>query len=277
MTAFAITDNLDWEVEQRPLYYPNKDGQLVRYSDRVAIVRSDNEFPLGVVSSGYETVQNKDLLKVIEPMVAEGVLTIENIGYLNNGAKVFAQSRISQDFRVAGEDYKAFLTLLNGHVGNNSVAIGPSTIRVICNNTFAMSYSAIDTKFRHSEGVNERVLETKEILNYIDSAMSAYRESSEKLAVSSCSAKQFNQFLEGVYDREISKMRDSLVDRLNYLFRNGKGNEGKTFYDAINAITEYNSHESRTTEQGRFNYVNFGRGSSVSLRALDVAKELAAV
>lgn len=276
MTAFAITDNLEWQVEQRPIYYPDHNGNMIRLDDKVAIIRSDNEIPLGVVSGAYETVQNRDLLRLVNPMVEEGILTIANIGHLNHGAKVFIQAQIAQEFQVLGEDYKAFITLLNGHVGNHSVAIGPSNVRVICNNTFAMSYASIENKFRHHEGVNERVMETAEVIDFVNEAMAAYSANAEKLAKASCSANQFSKFLEGVYDKEIVKMRDSLVETLNGLFYNGAGNEGKTFYDAVNAITDYSSNHSRKTEDGRFNYANFGRGSTLNLKAMEVALEMVA-
>lgn len=275
MTAFAITGNLDWTVEQRPLYYPDVEGKFNRLIDKVAIIRSDNNYPLGVVSEGYETVQNKELLSLVNPLVQEGVLTIENMGYLNNGAKVFIQSKITKDFQIVGEDYSAYMTILNGHVGNACVAIGSSNIRVICQNTFAMAYSNLSEKYRHSEGVNERVLESSTVVDYVNQSMAAYSVNAESLASTRCSKDQFHKLLEKSYDKEVKDMRENFVDTLNRLFYDGVGTEGKTLYDAFNAITFYGSHESRKTEGGRFNYVNFGQGSKISQRAMEVALEMA--
>lgn len=275
MSAFAITDNLNWEVEQRPVFFPDSQGNPVRFEDRVAIVRSDNEFPLGIVSEDYETVQNKDLLGLINPMVEEGLLTIENMGYLTHGAKVFAQAKINQEFRVIGEDYKAFITLLNGHVGNASVAIGPVATRVICGNTFSMAYSNIGEKFRHSLGVNERILESTAVLDFVNSAMKKYSENVETIATATCTSAQFRTFLEATYKKEADKMRN--VNVLNDLFYNGAGNEGRTFYDAMNAVTDFSSNRSRKTSSGRFGYANFGQGASINRRAMRVALEMAAV
>jgi phage/plasmid-like protein (TIGR03299 family) len=271
MPAFAITGNLDWEVEQRPLFYPDAQGNLVCYQDKVTIVRSDNEFPLGVVSSGYETVQNKDLLKLINPLVEEGILTIHNLGYLSHGAKVFAQAKIAKEFQVVGEDYEAYISLLNGHVGNCSVAIGTTNVRVICSNTFAMGYADISQKFRHSEGVTERVLGSKEVINYVDNAMSIYAQKANQLATAKCNAAQYTKFLESLFNKEIKNVRESVVAKLNNLFRNGSGTEGKTFYDAFNSVTQYSSHESHKFEAARFNYANFGKGSTINQKAMDVA------
>jgi phage/plasmid-like protein (TIGR03299 family) len=275
--AFAVTDNLDWTVSKRPLFYQRENGTTAEWPDRVAVVRDDNERCLGSVSPDYETVQNADLLKLISPMVDEGVLEIQNMGYLNNGARVFAQARVNEEFQVIGENYKAYITLLNGHVGNASVAIGPTATRVICGNTFAMAYSDLSEKYRHQAGVNDRVLESTAVINYVNGAMKKYAEYVDQLATTTCTATQFKNAVEAIYQKDTSKMRDSFVSQLNSLFYNGRGNEGKTFYDAFNAVTEYASNYSRKSVSGRFNYSNFGQGARINQRAMRVLTELASV
>lgn len=277
MPAFAVTDNLDWSVSHRPLFFTGNDGQPTRWEEKVAVVRDDNGRCLGSVSPNYETVQNNDLLQLINPMVEEGLLTVENMGYLNHGARVFAQAKVNQEFQVIGEDYKGYITLLNGHVGNASVAIGPSATRVICGNTFAMAYSDLGEKYRHQTGVNERVLSSTAVLDYVNGAMKKYADYAEKLAVVRCTNDQFNKAVAEIYKKDTSSMRDSFVSQLNNLFYNGRGNEGKTMYDAFNAITEYASNYSRKSSAGRFNYANFGQGSRINQRALAVLNELATV
>lgn len=277
MPAFSVTDNLDWTVSHRPLFFQRANGTTAEWPDRVAVVRDDNEVCLGSVSSNYETVQNADLLKLINPMVEEGLLEIQNMGYLNNGARVFAQAKVNQEFQVIGENYKAFITLLNGHVGNASVAIGPSATRVICGNTFAMAYSDLSEKYRHQAGVNERVLESTAVLDYVNGAMKKYSEYVDQLATTRCTQAQFKQAVGEIYGKDVSKMRDSFVSQLNSLFYSGRGNEGKTFYDAFNSITEYASNYSRKSSAGRFNYSNFGQGARINQRAMRVLTELAAV
>lgn len=277
MPAFAVTNDLNWSVSHRPLFFSGNDGQPVKWEEKVAVVRDDNGKCLGSVSPAYETVQNTDLLKLINPMVEEGLLSIENMGYLQHGAKVFAQAKVNQEFQVLGEDYTSYITLLNGHVGNASVAIGPSATRVICGNTFAMAYSDLSEKYRHQAGVNERVLESTAVLDYVNGAMSKYAEYVDKLATTRCTSTQFREAVGKIYQKDVAKMRDSFVAQLNNLFYDGKGNEGKTFYDAFNAVTEYGSNYSRRSATGRFNYTNFGQGSRINQRAMRVLTELAAV
>jgi phage/plasmid-like protein (TIGR03299 family) len=275
MPTFALTGNLDWSVSKRPLFFEGADGQPAPWKDKVAIVRDDDGRCLGTVAPTYEIVQNNDLLKLINPMVDEGLLSIENLGYLNYGTRVFAQAKINQEFQVIGENYNAYITLLNGHIGNASVAIGPSATRVICGNTFSMAYADLSERYRHQAGVNERVLESKAVLNYVNGSMKAYADKVEKLATSPCSSTQFRNAMEAIYQKEATKLRN--IETLNDLFYRGAGNEGRTLYDMLNAVTDFSSNRSRKTAAGRFNYVNFGSGASINQRAMAVALEMAAV
>jgi phage/plasmid-like protein (TIGR03299 family) len=277
MVAFAINDKLDWTVSKRTLCYMTANGELQPWTEKQAVVRDDNDVALGVVSPSYELVQNEDLKSLISPMVSEGLLTVTNQGYLSKGAKVFIQAQVNQEFQVAGESYKGLITLLNGHTGNASVAIGTTATRVICSNTFAMAYKDIGEKFRHSVGVTERVLESTAVVNYVNDAMRKYSEYVETLASARCTNSQLKQAVEQIYQQPVDKMRDSFVSQLNNLFYNGKGNEGRTMYDCFNAITEYATHYSRKSKDGRFNYANFGKGADINRRAMAVLTEMATV
>jgi phage/plasmid-like protein (TIGR03299 family) len=276
MTAFAITNNLDWTVSNRTVASMNFKGEWEVDPNLVAVHRDDNDFRLGYVSSGYESVQNEVILSKVSPLVEEGILTVENMGYLNNGAKVFVQARISREFQVIGEDYTAYITLLNGHTANASVAIGSSTVRVICGNTFTMAYREIGQKFRHNKGVNELVIGSSMVMDIVNEDMAVYAQNVETIAKATCTGAQFTRFLEATYNKkEGDKIRN--IERLNHLFYKGNGNEGHTFYDAFNSVTDFSSNGVRKTNGGCFNYANFGQGVSVNQRAMRVALEMAAV
>jgi hypothetical protein len=78
-----------------------------------------------------------------------------------------------------------------------------------------------------------------------------------------------------VFQKEVKKMEN--IEALNKLFYSGAGNEGRTFYDAFNAVTDWNSNHARKSANTRFNYANFGTGARVNERAMRVLTELAAV
>ena len=268
MPAFAVTDTLDWTVSKRPLFFTGTDGQPVQWTEKVAIVRDDNDRGLGTVSPDYEIVQNETLLSLIRPLESEGLITIENIGYLQHGASVFVQAKINAEFQVIGENYSSYVTFLNGHVGNKSVAIGTSAYRVICGNTFAMAYSDISEKFRHTIGVNDRVLETSAVSDYVSVCMDKYTSYVERMANRSCSKGEFHQSLEKIFQKRVNEIKQ--IEKLDELFTRGRGNEGVSFYDAFNAITDFTSNVARKSAKTQFQYVNFGSGNRLNQRALQV-------
>lgn len=272
---FSISDNLDWSVSKRQLFFLDHTGAPVAYDQKMAVVREDNNCPIGVVAPSYEPLQNEDLKQLVAPMVEEGVLTVENQGFLSRGAKVFIQLQVNKEFEVIGESYKGYLTLLNSHNGTASVAIGPAMQRVICSNTFQAAYNDIGEKFRHTEGVTERVLNTTAITNFVDEAMKVYASKVETLASTRCTGAQFREALETIYNKPLDKMRDSFVGKLNDLFYNGRGNEGRTFYDVFNSLTEWSSHYARKTKAGNVYYSQFGQGANINRRAMAVLTEMA--
>ena len=274
---FSVTDSLEWNVESRPLAFLGAVGTYQQVAEKRVIVRGDTDRCLGIVSENYEPVQNSVLKSLVSPLIEEGLLTVQNQGYLNHGSKVFIQLQVDQEYQVIGEDYRGYLTLLNSHNGSTSVAIGPSMYRVICGNTFTASYKEIGAKFRHTEGVTQRVLTSTAVIEFVDNAMRTYAESVEKLASTRCTETQFRQAVEAIYRKPVSEMRDSFVDRLNSLFYSGAGNQGSSFYDAFNAVTDYSSHHARKTDSGNFYYSNFGAGANAGRRAMEVLTEMAAV
>ncbi len=277
MASFSFQDNLDWSVAKRQICVIGADGNFQPVEGKLATVREDNDKVLGIVGDDYEVVANSDLKKLIQPLVDEEVLSISNMGYLNGGKKVFIQAQIAKDYQVVGEDYRGMITLLNSFDGSTTVSLGTTMVRVICSNTFTAVMKKLTEKYRHSEGVTERLLSTTAIVDYVDGAMKKYSEYAETLAAAPCSASQFKQAVEAIYGKETKDMRQSFVDKLNANFYNGIGTEGKSFYCAFNSITQWNTHDSRKSEGARMNYAQFGQGAAIGRKAMAVMLELATV
>lgn len=272
---FALNDNLDWAVTKRPIYFADENGVPVAYENKVAIVREDTGRPLGIVAPGYTPLQNSVLKELVAPMVEEGVLEIANSGTLNGGGKVFMQLKLNKEFEVVGESYAGYLCLLNSHNGTTAVSAGPHLTRIICNNTFSCVMKDLTEKFRHTADVTEKVLNSRAVIEFVDGAMSVYSRHAETLASAPCSAGQFQQALEAIFEKPLDKMRDSFVEKMNQLFYSGVGNEGKTMYDALNSVTEMTNHHKKKTPAGGIYYSQFGTGATINRRAMSVLLEFA--
>jgi len=267
------SDSLNWDVVKTPVMY-SFNGQITTAEDRFVIARTDTGANLGIVGEGYEPVQNSSLLAQVEPLESEGVLTRSNTGYLSGGRRVFVQSRLAEEFEVAGETTKAMVTLLNGHDGKVSTKIGLTAVRVICGNTFAMASSEMSVVIRHIRGANEKVLTNEFVREFTNEQMGIYAQNMESLKSTSCSVGTFESIMTKVFKKEhATQVRE--MDDLKNLFRNGAGNDGRTLADAFNAVTDFSSHRSAKSPDRLYISSNFGRGAALSARAWDLT--LAAV
>ncbi|ATW62726.1 putative alpha/beta hydrolase [Synechococcus phage S-CBWM1] len=263
------TSAINWEAQSVPLFFYDYRGELVRAGTSNAVVRMDTLGVLGNVSTDYQVFQNSELYGKIQPLESEGLVEISNIGELRGGKQVYIQAKINKDYTVVGESYQGFITMTNFHTGLGRAGLGMSCVRIVCENTFAAAQEDL-LKFSHVGDGKEEFLNSRVIADFVDGEMGVYARNAETLASEACSAGRFQEFLKGVYQKdELDKIRN--VDRLNALFYEGAGNEGRTMYDALNAVTEYSSHFSRKEADSRFKYVNFGEGSKINSRAMEVA------
>jgi phage/plasmid-like protein (TIGR03299 family) len=273
---FATHADISWDVIEASVSITLPDGTTREVGNKKALIRDDDFTQLGFVSKNYEVVQNTVLKGLINPLVSEGLLEIKNTGWIKGGRLVFVQAQMSEEFSIAGESHQGMLTLLNSHDGSTQLSAGVTDVRVICQNTFAMAYSEMSTRLQHKLGVNERALGITETLEYVNTQMKMFQDAAETLSSTKATTAQVERVFRAAY----GKKQDETVrnwDELWALYRNGRGNEGTTLWDAFNAVTEFSSHKSRKEEGSRFAYSNFGSGATIARRAIDAALELAAV
>jgi len=271
--AFMTKDNLDWNVVSAPLTYTLPNGETRELGNRVVNLRDDNYAQLGIVSPSYEVYQNSSLKNLVAPMLSEGLITVENQGYLGKGGRVFIQARMAEEFRIVGEDHVGMLTLMNSHDGGSNLSAGVTDTRIVCSNTFAQAMTDMSSKIKHDFRMAERALEITETINFVNEGMRKFSEAAEVLATTKASESVVDQVIRAAYGKKENETVRSR-DRIQHLFRYGKGNEGKTLWDAFNAITEFVTHEGRKDQRAKFAYSNFGTGAALSRRAMDAALAL---
>ena len=267
----AYTDTLQWDVITKPLFA--KAGQLtVPVPGKVAQLRDDTMEVIGVTGTSYNVFQNSALRGMIEPAIEEGLLEIENIGVIKNGAKVFIQAKMSSNFTVAGEETKAMISLLNAHDGTASLAAGVTHERIICSNTFASAMTDMDSRLRHGRDIYNKAQDITAVLSFIDEGMKKYQQAVEVLSSTWLNDNLMDHIIAGAYNKPVESVR--AANNIREFARSGIGNEGKTLWDAVNGVTQYLTHESQKDDTKRFLSTNFGRNAQVARRAMNTALAL---
>src|ERR1700753_2951651 len=98
----------NWKAEKRQLYYPARgrspEDMPHTFKDKFALVRSDTDFPLSVVSNQYKPVQNETVFNFFKEFCDAGDMDLETGGVLNEGRTIWCLASIRQGFTLPNHD-----------------------------------------------------------------------------------------------------------------------------------------------------------------------------
>lgn len=264
--------NLNWTVEQWPLYATNGEGRRLALEDHVVNVRTDVGQSLGVVTTNYRPIQNTELADFCELLAEQSdSVKVESAGSIRNGAKVWFLLK-GESFSVRGrDDVCPYILVSNGHDGGTALRCTPTTVRVVCSNTLHMVIPQRDREGRlakspqqacfvanHLGDVKGKVEDAKAALGLYGRALDGTR-----LLIDAAAAKDVNQefvqrfFLE-CYTRDFGpivdapktkaeqKARDKSQDayvKFANRFDRERDVAGATAWNACNAYTGWSQND----------------------------------
>ena len=286
--AFETADAL-FTVEKRELFYPTEPGDEGRTlpfyqpSGSFAVVRTDTQALLGVVSKQYEIVQNDSLLRMAEFIREEA--DMDSVVVLADGAKVAftASLRGAETDIVPGDTVKRRIVGYLGHDGKTGCGAKFTNIRVVCQNTLtaALNESGAHSSITHKNGANGNF---DALISSIDVARQDFVTECDlmrEFSRASMRLQGFDEFVDEVYnidEGQVFRKRDKLRDA----FLRGYGSDfaPASIWNAVNAITQVETSTRGTTAaKGRAQFARgtFGAGAQISKKAFAVASELVGV
>src|SRR5436190_17319229 len=112
---------MDFTVEKAPICLA--DSKVI-IKDRFAMRRTDTKDVLGIVSSVYEPLQNRDAFGFFDGIFGKDKARYEVAGVLGKGEQVWLLAKLPGDFSVIGNDTVGkWLLLTHGHDGQDGSAI----------------------------------------------------------------------------------------------------------------------------------------------------------
>ena len=285
--AFETADAL-FTVEKRPLFFYGEDtspspthGEQIPFpTESFAVVRTDTEQLLGVVSKQYEIVQNDSLLRMADFLREE--TDLDSVVVLANGAKVCftATLRGTQKDIIPGDTVKRRIVGYLGHDGKTGCGAKFTDIRVVCQNTLAAALmdSGAHRSITHKNGANAQFDVLIQSINVARQDFDEQVDLMKEFSRTSMGIDSFRDFVDEVYnieDGQVFRKRD----KLEQLFRYGKGMDFAPFsvWNGVNAITELETSTLSQTSSGakrQFARANFGAGYTLSKKAMTIAKQL---
>lgn len=184
---------LMWEPTYRDLYVPQlipvtaevpegahlvaSEGEARRYLVPVqghrAIVRDDTEAVLATPTDSYELIYHHQMGELLEAYTeawtkAGADVKFETAGSVRDGRAVWALVWLDEPYTVPGDDSATypFAALLNAHDGSAACRLTPTSIRIVCWNTWKMAEAegernAHAVVLRHSGDVTARLEDAK--------------------------------------------------------------------------------------------------------------------
>jgi phage/plasmid-like protein (TIGR03299 family) len=271
-----------------------------------ATVRTDRDEILGCVRSRYTPLQNKDAFGILEPLVADGLATIETAGVLRGGRDVWMLVRfdiedpiVKEVFDNRGDKVVPYGLISNNHAGQRQVQLQETPIRVVCANTLGMAQSSFRGlqkggkayAVRHTLTVEAKTTEAARAL--FGDLIGRYRQTAlqyELLRRTHLDTALFRKLVldiaapipkrldksklvkrEETSLEQITARRNRLVELWGF----GDGNKGEqTAWEAYNAVTQSVDHDieawkARGGAVGRAQSLFDGRLSTVKQDVLD--------
>lgn len=274
---------LDWRVSRMRLAVQASGAEV----DAFATVRETDGAILGVVGPDYRVIQQAEAFAHWEPWIASGDVKLEAAGSLRGGRHVWILGRINRDpvDVVAGDRVEPYVLFTNSHDGSRVARVGFTATRVVCQNTLTAAIgSSRLLRIRHTKNADLAIKGAHSAIDIAHRQFVATMEEMRILAQHGCNVSDLRKLVHRVFrakdadvlesPSETALKSDRLFDAIEPLFLRGRGNKGETYWDALNAITEYLTWERGSSQDVRLQSLWMGDASKLAEKA--AAEALAA-
>ena len=286
-SAEAIQEaGLDWDVELKDIYW--KEGEsYVQVPKKKTLVRTSDNKPLSVVSQNYKPLQNKEAFEWFDTFVKEGQATYETAGSIGEGKKIWILAKLKDSMEVVkGDEVRQNILLCNGHDGVTSILLQPTGIRVVCENTLAMSLgTGLVQGIWHHGDVKRKMAKVKQLFGLAKETFGMRKEVYKAMTKTSVDSIKIGTYVKSLIPDANKEATDRIKrsvqvarERIWDLHETGYGANipgvRGTVWGVYNAAVEYGDYDMPKKVRNMGNYQLFGQGAQFKKRAYNKAVEL---
>lgn len=280
---------LDWEIQKKPLLIDlnpeavaqKKKRNLIEYFDRVALVRSDNQQPLSIMSPNYKIVQPIEILEFYRNLIATGGFKMDTAGSIFHGRKIWALAKIGKEVTIKGDKLEGYLLLSTSCDGTMATTAQFTSVRVVCNNTLTMAVNRTDKQYAvkvpHHQEFNAE--EMKAELGLANNAWGQFEDEVAALIDRRLKKREaVNILVRAIGDPELCIEDQPHVKQISKIFElfDGKGvgsdmvTAKSTAWGLVNATTQFADHCRKTKSQdSRIDSAWWGQWETIKRRVYE--------
>jgi hypothetical protein len=240
-----------------------------------------------VYDSTYTLLDNVKMIELIEKSLAECGISdaVSSVGSVFNRRRTFVSIPLAglEKFSVGDRPFAAYLNFINSTDGTTRFQANVSNICTVCNNTLTFNLGAGGFLVKHSKNMGNKLEMLPDVLALAIETQKDFANEFLKMASEAIDAEKaeawFVAFVAGDDAKSYSVNSQNRVARLLELFRDGKGNTGKTVADAVSAVTDFYTHEAANGQDDTAakwkNHLSseFGTGAARKSEFLAIAKD----
>jgi phage/plasmid-like protein (TIGR03299 family) len=280
-TQMLEAAGLDWSVSKVPAY-AKVGGKNVAIGQS-ALVRSNDNKILDVVSDDWNPVQNEEAFDFFNDFVAAGDMEMHTAGSLKDGQIVWGLAKVKESFELfKGDQIDSYLLFSNFHKYGFSTDVRFTPIRVVCNNTLTLS---LNSKVERMAKISHRQVfnpdDVKGMLGIATNKLAQYKEMAQFLGSKRYNNENIVEYFTRIFPvtgsgekkKEVSKNAQYALDVLET--QPGAEYAAGTWWQAFNAVTFLTDHVIGRSADTRLTSAWYGYNKGVKTKALETAVEMA--
>ena len=279
---------LNWRVRREIPGFASIKGYQLLDGHRV-LVRSDNDYPLGLVSERYQPVQPIQILETFRTLIDDCGYRMECAGSLFGGKKIWALARTGLGGDVLpGDRLHTFLLLSTSYDKSESTTARFTCIRTVCNNTLQLastdSNCEVICRIPHDQAFDHSVVHERLGVGSAQRMTHDFIERMQRAADTTVTVQLAKKMTRELFIRSgvpVDTMENyyGFQSVMGLFHGRAKGAEipgvQGTLWAWLNSVTEFSGAVRRSkTPEHQFDNDVFGKGVQLKKVALDVADQV---
>lgn len=271
-TANEALDSAQLNWEACPHQILTESG--ISIPDHRAILRSDNNFPIGMVGSRYLPLQNSFAFSFFDTVCDKHDAKYDKAYVIDGGHKVILEATVNGPIMIRKNDeVRRKIRLINTFDGSSPFLVQFSVWRMICKNGLMGWRLENKCSVTHTKNAEIRAAEALRVLGASIKYFEKFETQCKVLAQKIMDKKMVDKFIKECFGEKGSTRQENQINKVKELYEAGSGTGKGTGWDMYNAYVEWIDHFRSADEETRLANAIVG-ASYLKEHAFDVVSTL---